>query len=48
MGRPFMYGVGALGDKGGDHTVSMYKAQLHQVMEQVGCGQIGDMGEFLV
>jgi len=24
MDRPFMYGVGALGDKGGDHTVSMY------------------------
>lgn len=48
MGRPFMYGVGALGDKGGDHTISMYKAQLHQVMEQVGCEQIGDMKEFLV
>jgi L-lactate dehydrogenase (cytochrome) len=25
MGRPFMYGVGALGKKGGDHTISILK-----------------------
>src|SRR5690606_16918596 len=28
MGRPFMYGVGALGDQGGEHTINMFKAQL--------------------
>jgi L-lactate dehydrogenase (cytochrome) len=37
MGRPFMYGVGALGVDGGDHTIAMLKAQLKQVMEQLGC-----------
>lgn len=37
MGRPFMYGVGALGKRGGNHTIAMLKAQLKQVMEQVGC-----------
>ncbi|WP_262246754.1 alpha-hydroxy acid oxidase [Parapedobacter soli] len=42
MGRPFMYGVAALGKKGGDHTIGMLKAQLKQVMEQVCCEKIGD------
>jgi len=28
MGRPFMYGVGALGKKGGDHTKGILKTQL--------------------
>ena len=35
MGRPFMYGVGALGDEGADHTINMFKAQLYQVMQQL-------------
>ncbi|WP_149524806.1 alpha-hydroxy acid oxidase [Sphingobacterium hotanense] len=35
MGRPFMYGVGALGDEGADHTITMFKAQLYQVMQQL-------------
>lgn len=35
MGRPFMYGLGALGDQGGDHTITMFKAQLYQVMQQL-------------
>ena len=25
MGRSFMYGVGALGDEGGNHTISLIK-----------------------
>ena len=37
MGRPFMYGVAALGRKGGTHTISMLKTQLQQIMEQLGC-----------
>jgi L-lactate dehydrogenase (cytochrome) len=35
MGRPFMYGVSALGKKGGDHTIAMFKAQFKQAMEQL-------------
>lgn len=42
MGRPFMYGVSALGKQGGDHTIALLKAQLKQVMEQVCCEQVGD------
>ena len=37
LGRSFMYGVSALGKKGGDHTISILKAQLTQVMEQMCC-----------
>jgi L-lactate dehydrogenase (cytochrome) len=39
MGRSFMYGVTALGKQGGDHTISILKTQLKQVMEQVGCNE---------
>lgn len=35
MGRPFMYGVGALGDEGGDHTINMFKTHLYQIMQQL-------------
>jgi len=48
MGRPFMYGVSALGKKGGDHTVAMLKAQLKQVMEQLGCETLEDFKECLI
>lgn len=42
LGRTFMYGVSALGDKGGNHTISILKTQLQQVMEQVGCEKTTD------
>lgn len=48
MGRPFMYGVSALGAKGGDHTIALLKAQLYQAMEQLGCENINQMAEFLL
>ena len=37
LGRSFMYGVAALGNRGGEHTISILKTQLRQVMEQVCC-----------
>ncbi len=42
MGRSFMYGVGALGKRGGLHTITMLKRQLQQVMEQVACSKVSD------
>ena len=48
MGRPFMYGVAALGRQGGHHTIAMLKAQLKQVMEQVCCERIGDFPATLI
>lgn len=42
LGRSFMYGVGALGSKGGDHTIALLKTQLQQVMEQLNCEKVSD------
>ncbi len=47
MGRPFMYGAAALGNAGGDHTISILKVQLQQVMEQLCCEKIEDFPKFL-
>ncbi|RPG59713.1 MAG: alpha-hydroxy-acid oxidizing protein [Flavobacteriales bacterium TMED235] len=43
MGRTFMYGVSALGKKGGHHTISMLKTQLKQIMEQLSCSRVTDI-----
>src|SRR5690606_33083092 len=48
MGRPFMYGLGALGDRGGDHTINMFKAQLHKVMPQLRVESVEQMQERLI
>lgn len=48
MGRTFMYGVGAMGQRGGDHTMIMLKRQLQQVMEQVACEKVEDFPRHLV
>lgn len=47
MGRSFMYGVSALGKKGGHHTISLLKTQLQQIMEQIGCEKVEDFPKFL-
>ena len=48
LGRSFMYGVAALGKQGGEHTISLLKTQLQQVMEQIGCEKISDFPTHLV
>ena len=48
MGRTFMYGVAALGNEGGNHTISLLKAQLHQIMDQLCCERVEDFNKFLV
>src|SRR5690606_4672478 len=48
LGRSFMYGVGALGKKGGDHTIAMLKMQLQQVMEQLCCETVQDLPKYIV
>jgi len=47
MGRAFMYSVAALGNAGGDHSISIFKTQLQQVMEQICCERIEDFPKFL-
>ena len=48
LGRSFMYGVAALGKEGGNHTISILKTQLKQVMEQICCERVGDFPRHLV
>jgi L-lactate dehydrogenase (cytochrome) len=48
LGRSFMYGVAALGAAGGQHTISILKTQLRQVMEQVCCDKVEDLPGRLV
>ena len=48
MGRSFMYGVAALGEKGGNHTISLLKRELQQVMEQICCEEVKDFPNHLI
>lgn len=48
LGRTFMYGVSALGNEGGNHTISILKTQLQQVMEQVCCERVEDFHKHLI
>ncbi len=48
MGRPFMYGVAALGREGGKHSISMLKTQLRQIMEQLGCSSPSELYRYLL
>ena len=48
LGRSFMYGVAALGAAGGNHTISILKTQLQQVMEQICCEKVSDFPKHLV
>jgi len=48
MGRSFMYGVAALGANGGDHTISLLKTELQQVMEQICCEDVKDFPNHLL
>jgi L-lactate dehydrogenase (cytochrome) len=48
MGRPFMYGVGALGNEGGEHTINMFKTHLYQIMQQLTIEKITQFPERLL
>ncbi len=48
LGRSFMYGVAALGKEGGQHTISILKTQLKQVMDQICCGAVADLPKHLI
>lgn len=48
LGRTFMYGVAALGNKGADHTIVILKRQLQQVLDQLCCERVEDLAGHLV
>lgn len=48
LGRSFMYGVGALGTAGGNHTMSILKTQFQQVLQQLCCANAANLPHHLV
>lgn len=48
LGRSFMYGVAALGKRGGTHTITILKRQLQQVIEQIGCEYVYQLPDFVL
>ena len=48
LGRTFMYGVAALGKEGGNHTISILKTQLKQVMDQICCDTSKNLKKHLI
>jgi L-lactate dehydrogenase (cytochrome) len=48
LGRAPMYGVAALGHRGGDHTISILKTQFKQVMDQLCCEHVSDLPKHLI
>lgn len=48
MGRPFIYAVAALNDRGGEHVMEILKAELQATMGQIGCQSLAELPSFLV
>ena len=48
LGRAFMYGVAALGNKGADHTIDILKTQFKQVMDQLCCEKVSYLPDHLI
>ena len=47
LGRAFMYGVAALGKRGGDHATAVLTADLKNNMMQLGCATLGELPDRL-
>jgi isopentenyl diphosphate isomerase/L-lactate dehydrogenase-like FMN-dependent dehydrogenase len=47
MGRPFLFAVGALDRRGGDHVMNLLKEELQTTMGQLGCNTLKELPEFL-
>ena len=48
LGRAFMYGVAALGKRGGEHTAEILIADLKNNMSQLGCTRAGELAERVI
>ena len=48
MGRPFMFALGALNHRGGDHVMFLLKSELESTMGQLGCKNLSDLPDHLI
>ncbi len=47
LGRPFVFAGAAIGAEGGDHLMTILKAELSGAMAQLGCRTVADLPSFL-
>ncbi len=47
LGRPFIYGVGALGARGGRHAIHILREELNAALVQIGCQRPSELPRFL-
>jgi len=48
LGRALMFAMGAIGNGGGAHAMSVLQAELRSTLGQLGCGDIRRLPEFLI
>ena len=48
LGRPFVFAVAAIGEKGGSHVIHILKEELLGAMAQMGCPTLAELPSFLV
>jgi L-lactate dehydrogenase (cytochrome) len=48
LGRTFMYSVAALGNKGGEHAITILKIQLQQILQQLNCSTPTELHHTLI
>jgi L-lactate dehydrogenase (cytochrome) len=46
LGRAFLFGVAALGHRGGDYVVDVLHEELRSTLKQIGCRDVADLSEF--
>ena len=47
LGRAFIYGIAAIGNRGADHVANVLATELRSAMGQIGCVEIDDLRHFL-
>jgi L-lactate dehydrogenase (cytochrome) len=47
LGRPFVFAVAAIGNRGGDHVMHILKEELKGAMAQMGCPTLATLPDFL-
>ena len=48
IGRPYLYGLGAAGEKGVAKALEILRSEIERVMRLVGCRQIGDLDRHFI
>jgi isopentenyl diphosphate isomerase/L-lactate dehydrogenase-like FMN-dependent dehydrogenase len=48
LGRAFMFALGAIGDKGGAHAMTVLQAELRATLGQLGCASLPQLPDFLI